>query len=351
MTTEDGAAPAAVRDIMHSTFLARALYVLVQLDIPDLLAAVGSLSADELTDRLPVRPGPLQQLLRAVASTGLLAAGEGSHGVTRYSLTEAGTSLTRNHQSATRDLITCFEGPIWRDSVTALPERVACDRTGPEIAHGATLFELLQADDQAGASFDRLMTAQHGDEPAAVAAAVDLGWADSAVDVGGGTGALLTRILGRYPRIAGTLFDRPAVIDRASERLAHSDIGDRCTTVAGDFFHDVPSGADVYLLSHILHDWDDDACLTILRTCAAAMTPRSHLLIIEAIMPDDDGTPHPARMLDLVMLAVLAGQERTLGEYRRLLDDASLTLRRVSPAGAVVSVLECVRTTAARAAR
>jgi hypothetical protein len=342
MSNERRAAPAAVRDIMHSVFLARALYVLVQLDIPDLLAAAGSLSGAELSDRLAVQPGPLRQLLRAAASTGLLAAYEGTHGVTRYSLTEAGTSLTRDHPSATRDLITCFEGPIWRDSVTALPERVACGRTGPEIAHGAPLFELLKADHHAGASFDRLMTAQHGDEPAAVAAAVDLGWADSAVDVGGGTGALLTEILGRHPRLAGTLFDRPAVIDHASELLAQSDAGDRCTTVAGDFFHDVPSGADVYVLSHILHDWDDDACLTILRTCASAMAQRSHLLIVEAILPGDDDAPDPARMLDLVMLAVLAGQERTLGEYQRILDGAGLILQRVSSTGAAVSVLECV---------
>ncbi|MFE9328911.1 methyltransferase [Nocardia sp. NPDC006982] len=343
MSNEGGAAPAAVRDIMHSAFLARALYVLVQLEIPDLLAAAGPLSRAELTDRLLVQPGPLQQLLRAGASTGLLSA-EDSHGVTRYSLTEAGTWLTQDHPSATRDLITCFEGPIWRDSVTALPERITCGRTGPEIAHGAPLFELLKADRDAGASFDRLMTAQHGNEPAAVVSAVDLGWADWAVDVGGGTGALLTQMLSRYPRLAGTLLDQPAVIDRAREFLAHSDVSDRCTTVAGDFFHHVPPGADVYVLSHILHDWDDDDCLMILQACAAAMAQRSRLLIVEAILPDDDGAPHPARMLDLVMLAVLAGRERTLSEYRRLLDGAGLSLQQVLSTDAAISVLECVIT-------
>ncbi|MFI9740895.1 methyltransferase [Nocardia sp. NPDC052278] len=228
--------------------------------------------------------------------------------------------------------------------MTALPERITCGRTGPEIAHGAPLFELLKADRDAGASFDRLMTAQHGNEPAAVVSAVDLGWADWAVDVGGGTGALLTQMLSRYPRLAGTLLDQPAVIDRAREFLAHSDVSDRCTTVAGDFFHHVPPGADVYVLSHILHDWDDDDCLMILQACAAAMAQRSRLLIVEAILPDDDGAPHPARMLDLVMLAVLAGRERTLSEYRRLLDGAGLSLQQVLSTDAAISVLECVIT-------
>ncbi len=339
MSTEG--APAIVRDIMHSAFLARALYVLVQLDVPDLLAA-DSLSGAELADRLRIQPGPMRQLLRAGASAGLFTAHDDPRGITRYSLTDAGTALTRDHPSATRDLITCFEGPIWRDSLTALPARVADGRTGPEIAHGAPLFELLRNDPQAGASFDRLMTAQHGDEPEMIAAAIDLDWAESIVDVGGGTGALLTRILGAYPRLSGTLFDQPAVIDHAGELLAHCEVADRCTTVAGNFFHDVPSGADVYVLSHILHDWDDKECVTILRTCAAAMTTASRLLIVEAVLPDNDATAHPARMLDLVMLAVLAGRERTLGEYQRILHAAGLRLERVSSTGSSVSVLECI---------
>ncbi|MEV6136286.1 methyltransferase [Nocardia sp. NPDC051990] len=124
--------------------------------------------------------------------------------------------------------------------------------------------------------------------------------------------------------------------------MAHCPVADRCTTVAGNFFHDVPSGADVYVLSHILHDWDDEECRTILRTCAAAMTTASRLLIVEAVLPDNDGTAHPARMLDLVMLAVLAGRERTLGEYQRILHPAGLRLQRVSSTGSSVSVLECV---------
>ncbi|RJO70660.1 hypothetical protein D5S18_25965 [Nocardia panacis] len=340
MTTQG--APALVRDIMHSAFLARALYALVQLDIPDLVAA-NSLSSPELAGKVGVDPGPLRQLLRAGASAGLFTTREDSHGVTRYSLTDAGMALTKDHPSATRDLITCFEGPIWRESLTVLPARVAGGRTGPEIAHGAPLFELLSNDPEAGAAFDRLMTAQHGGEHALIAAAADLEWAATLVDVGGGTGGLLTRILAANPRLSGTLFDQPAVLEHAGALLARSAVADRCAMLPGNFFHEVPAGADVYLLSHILHDWDDDQCRTILRTCAAAMTPQSRLLIVESILPDDDATAHPARMLDLVMLAVLSGRERTLGEYRQLLESADLRLRRVVPTGSPVSVLECVR--------
>jgi len=152
---------------------------------------------------------------------------------------------------------------------------------------------------------------------------------------------MLAAILARHPEPRGLLFDRPHVVVDATKLLKANGIVDRVSVEAGDFFQTVPAGGDAYLLSHILHDWNEDQCLTILDHCRKAMKPHARLLIVEMVLPPGDA-PHPGKILDMVMLVLVGGQERTEAEYAHLLDKAGLHLNRVVATQSPVSVVEAV---------
>src|SRR4029077_13641880 len=159
------------------------------------------------------------------------------------------------------------------------------------------------------------------------------------VDVGGATGHLLTTILGSYPSSRGILFDLPHVVSEASALAQSRGVAERVTIESGSFFERVPSGGDAYLLSHIIHDWSEEQCLTILGNCRRAMNPGSRLLIVEMVLPDGD-TPHPGKIIDMAMLVAPGGQERTEPEYGTLLSKAGLRLTGVVSTKSPVSVVE-----------
>ena len=170
----------------------------------------------------------------------------------------------------------------------------------------------------------------HGAEPPAVAAAYDFSGVTTVVDVGGATGHLLTTILGQHPGLRGILYDLPHVVKDAPALLQERGMTDRVTIESGSFFERVPEGGDAYLFSHIIHDWSEDQCLTILGNCRRAMRSGGRLLIIEMVIPASD-TPHPSKMLDVMMLVGPGGQERTEQEYAALLDKAGFRLTRIVP--------------------
>ena len=187
--------------------------------------------------------------------------------------------------------------------------------------------------------FSETMVALHGTEPPAVASAYDFSEFGTIVDVGAATGNMLSAILSQYPKPRGILFDLAHVVADAPGLISTRGLTDRIKIENGNFFENVPSGGDVYLLSHIIHDWSEAQCLTILDNCRRAMRPDSRLLIIEMVLPTGD-TPHLGKILDIIMLAVPGGQERTEPEYRRLLDEAGFKLTRVVPTESAVSVVE-----------
>jgi hypothetical protein len=185
------------------------------------------------------------------------------------------------------------------------------------------------------------MVGFHGSEPPAVAAAYDFSGVTTLVDVGGATGNMLAAILSRHSAIRGVLFDQPHVVRDAPALLKARGVETRVTIEEGDFFKRVPSGGDAYLLSHIIHDWNEDQCLTILGHCRSVMKPDGRLLIVETVLPPGD-TPHQGKVQDMVMLVIPGGQERTEAEYTTLLGKARFRLSRVVPTESVVSVVEAV---------
>jgi ubiquinone/menaquinone biosynthesis C-methylase UbiE len=177
-------------------------------------------------------------------------------------------------------------------------------------ASGTTVFGYLAQHPKEAAYFNDAMVGFHGDEPRAVADACEFSDGETVIDVGGGTGNLLAAILERYPCTRGVLADVPHVIDEARTRIPAHGVLERCDFQAIDFFESVPAAGDVHLLSHVIHDWTEEQCLAILRNCRRAMKPGSRLQIVEMVLPAGD-TPHPGKLLDLAMLVMPGGQERT----------------------------------------
>jgi len=203
------------------------------------------------------------------------------------------------------------------------------------------VFDYLSQHPEEASYFSEAMVGFHGAEPPAVARAYDFSGVKTIVDVGGATGNMLAAILSHHAVPRGVLFDRPHVVRDASALLKARGVDERVTIEPGDFFECVPAGGDVYLLSHILHDWNEEQCLTILGHCRNVIQPNGRLLIIETVLPTGD-TPHQGKVQDMVMLVVPGGQERTEAEYDLLLSKASFRLSRVVPTDSVVSVVEAL---------
>ena len=209
---------------------------------------------------------------------------------------------------------------------------------------GGRFFDHLRRHPEQEAAFQASMTGRSEQEASDVVAAYDFGGIGRLVDVGGGNGILLGAILRSAPDLRAVLVDQPAVVAQAERRLAAEGVAGRCQLVGGDFFADVPAGADAYLLSRVLHDWTDDDARRVLATCRAAMGPGSRLLVVEAILPERAADQPAVIRMDLYMLVLLGARERTQAQFRRLLAGAGFEVRRVvptrSPAG--LSVIEAV---------
>jgi len=159
------------------------------------------------------------------------------------------------------------------------------------------------------------------------------------VDVGGGQGVLLAAVLRAHPALRGVLFDQPHVLAGAEQMMAEAGVADRCARVSGDFFASAPTGGDIYLLRHILHDWDDERSIAILRACARAMPHSGRALVVESVIEAGNG-PSWAKFKDLNMLVMQGGRERTAEEYRQLFAAAGLRLTRIIPTGDDASIIE-----------
>jgi ubiquinone/menaquinone biosynthesis C-methylase UbiE len=204
---------------------------------------------------------------------------------------------------------------------------------------GTASFDYMRQHPTAAARFDAVMAEQTLSWVHAIVDAYDFSTIRTLVDVGGGSGALLTAILTAHPQLRGVLYDLPHVIAGAPPRLTAAGVVARCDTVAGDFFTAVPEGGDSYLLKHVLHDWDDDHCITILKNCRRVMPSDGRLLLVEVIIPPNN-EPHYGNYLNLMMLVLLTGRERTEAEYQKLFEATGFALSRVVATASEVSIIE-----------
>jgi hypothetical protein len=259
----------------------------------------------------------------------------------RFALTPIGEALREGAPGCARSTILTFGGPAVSAALGEFEHSIRTGQTGFEKALGVPIFAYFAQHPDEARVFTETMIGIHGAEPPAVAAAYDFGQVGTLVDVGGASGNMLAAVLARHPGVRGVLFDLPHVVSHSGPFLASNGIDGKVSVVPGDFFSSVPAGGDGYLLSHIIHDWSEEQCLTILRNVRAAMKPEGRLLIVEMVLPTGDA-PHPGKLLDMVMLVVPGGRERTEAEYRDLLAKAGFRLTRVVPTASPVSVVEAV---------
>jgi hypothetical protein len=332
-TANDTTAPrpehATVVDLAINSILARFLFSVIQAGVPDLLAD-GPLTAEEIAGKTGLAPDPVHRALRGLTGPGFFTLSDN-----RFALTESGRTLVSGHPTAARELVLSFLGPTYSGALFQVDETLRTGRTGVELAFGKPLFDHLAEQPAENEIFGRSMIGIHGTEPAAVAAAYDFSPARSIVDVGGGVGTLLRTVLQAAPQAGGVLVDLPGVVAEAEL----GDLADRITVVPGDFFAPLPAGGDVYLLSHIIHDWPDDESVRILSRAREALAPGGRILLVEMVLPEGNG-PHPAKSVDLIMLFLAGGRERTSAEYRSLLARAGLELTQIIPTDSAVSIVE-----------
>jgi O-methyltransferase domain len=308
--------------------------VAAELKLADHLAE-GPKAAERLAQLTATHAPSLYRVMRTLASLGLFTEDERHC----FALTPLGEPLRSGTPGSVRNSVLTMTGDMFCKPLANLLYSVQTGKTGFGKAFGAEIFDWLPHHPEEAAMFSDLMVGFHGPETAAVAGAYDFTGFDTIVDVGGATGNMLTTILGRHPGPRGVVFDLAHNRDGATTFIQMRGMADRIGFVDGNFFESVPSGGDAYLMSHIIHDWSEDQCLTILGNCRRAMKATSRLLIIEMVLPAGD-IPHTGKMTDIVMLTVPGGQERTEREYGQLLKKGGFKLARVVPTESAASIVE-----------
>jgi 3-amino-4-hydroxybenzoate 4-O-methyltransferase len=306
----------ATRDILElivGPWRAQTVYLAAKLGLADHLMD-RPLTAAELAEEVGADPVSLHRFLRLLVGIGILA-GDDRAG---FTLTESGNLLRTNVSGSMRDLAVSYGEVFFPAWVNPLPTAITGEQ-GFIRTYGAPLFDYLAKHPEHARMFDGAMAAGSSFF-AEVPAAYDFSSVSTVVDVGGGRGALLAEILRANPGMRGILYDADHVVEAATSFLDKAGVADRCTRLAGDFVESVPPGADVYLLSRVLHDWTDEQCQTILRNCRDATAPGARLLIIERVIHDQ---PTLALDWDVQMMMVTGGRERTREEYAALLEPHS----------------------------
>jgi O-methyltransferase domain/Dimerisation domain len=332
--TVNPTAAAELLRITASAWMAQAVSVAARLRLADLVAD-GARTAEDLASETGSHSSSLRRLLRALTGLGLFIGDEQS----RFRLGPLGTALRSDVHGSVRGLCAMRGEPWFWDAWSGLLHSVKTGETGFRHLHGTDFFSFLDQHPEAAATFNAGMSSLSDTETEAVVATYDFGRATTVVDVGGGEGALLAAILRAFPHVRGVLLDLPDTVAGAPALLEAAGVADRCEVVAGSCFEEVPGGADLYLMKSVIHDWDDERAVAILHKCRQAMRDDARLLVIERVIPPDNALSF-ANLMDLNMLVLVGGRERSEAEYRELYARAGLQLIGAIPTRAEVSLLE-----------
>ncbi len=318
--------------------VSEAIYVAAKLGIADLLTG-GARSAAELASATGTHAASLRRLLRLLASAGVFA--EEDDG--RFALTPVGECLRTGVPGSLHAVALFIAGPtpihrVW----TNLLYSVQTGEPAFDRLFGASPFEYLARHPEESAVFNAAMASMTAQIVSAVSAAYDFSRFRTIVDVGGGFGVLLAAILRGSPALRGVLFDSPHVAEGAKKYIEAAGLAPRCQVIAGNFFETVPGGADAYILKSVIHDWDDERSLVILKNCRRVIAAQGRLLLVELILPARvEASPQCqiAAELDVNMLLGPGGSERTESEFRTLFAEAGFELKRIIPLEASLPVL------------
>ncbi len=333
---ETGIRPAVqLLHLLNGSFVTQAISVAARLGVADELSD-GPRDACDLAAAVGAHAPSLYRLLRGLTDLGILTELPGQ----KFALTPLGEPLRSTAPDSLRAIATMMGMPFYRSAWTALYDSVRTGEQAFTLAHGMTVFDYLSGHPDDAAIFAGAMTAN-----AVVCDGIwqiyDFGRFRQLVDVGGGSGHLLAPILAANPRLEAVLFDLPDVVPAAAPVLGRAGVSGRCQVEGGDFFERVPAGGDIYLLANVIHDWDDESSVQILRACRRAMASDAVLVVVEGMLAGQPAGDF-SRLADLSLLAVApGGRLRSAEDYGALLARAGLRLTRVLPSAAA-GIIEAV---------
>lgn len=327
---------AMIMQLSMGAMVTQAIFVAAKLGIADILAD-GQKHIDAISREAGAHSPSLYRILRSLASLRVFKETQPS----MFSNTPISEVLRASIAGSMRDSM-IFMGEPWHYNVYG--NMLHSARTGGTAwkeTHGVEVFDWFAKNPEASEIFNGCMSELSAGAAPAIVAAYDFSGIDTLADIAGGHGFLLSQILKANPNMKGILFDMERVIAGAHDMLRRNDVEDRVQTVYGDFFGEVPA-ADAYIMKHIIHDWDDERSIVILRRIHRAMKGDGKVLLAEMVIPEGNG-PHPGKLLDLEMLMSPGGVERTEAEYARLFERSGFRLNRVVPTMSPFSVIEAVK--------
>jgi len=305
-----------------------------RLSVADHVAS-GAETAEEIAEAAEANPGAVARLLRALAGIGVLEAREGG----RYALTPVGERLRCDAPGTFRDAFIAETDHVHWQSWERLTDAVRTGLPRPLPVFGMPAFDYYAKFPADGEQFGKAMQNISRFAAAAVLEAYDFSRVRSILDVGGGNGSLALAILGKYPQMRGKVFDLPYMEAQAIAGIHAAGADGRCGFESGDFFKAVPGGADLQVLKFILHDWTDEECVQILRSCRQALAPGGRILVVEMLVPED-ARPDFVTLMDLNMLVMTGGRERTATEFGKLFAAAGFEMTRVIPTNSPFALVE-----------
>ncbi len=328
---------AILMQMIFGALMQQCICVAAKLGIADLLAEKPQTTA-ELSTETSTHEQSLYRVLRTLAGAGIFA----ENADRKFELTPLAALLRSESPNSMRDFAIMMGGDWnWRN----LGELMHCVKTGgsaQEKVYGMGSFEYFSQNAEAGEIFNRAMTSFSLAAVPAIVEAYDFSSIGKLVDVGGGHGLLLAGILKANPQVQGVLSDMPYVIEGAGELLEKEGVSSRVELASSDIFQSVPAGGDAYMMKHIIHDWDDEHSIKLLRNIRTAMNENGKVLIIEMVIPEGN-EPSPSKILDIQMLVSESGKERTEDEYQKLLEASGFRLTRIVPTKSPLSVIESER--------
>lgn len=332
--SDDGVA--ALDALLEGRKICAIIATVAELGIADALKA-GPATAEQIASAVSADVAATHRLLRAATAFGLFARGEDG----RFALTGLSQPL-RSDAPQSRRRAAMFALDEWQVRAWGeLPFSVRTGKTAIEKLYGSDLWSHLSQRPEQAVNFNAVMTWWSSIESSRIVDAFDFTRFAHIVDVAGGQGALLATILQRVPHARGTLFEMPYLLQRAMSSGALAPSRERCQFVPGSFFDNVPPGGDLYVLKHIIHDWDDAASHRILSNCRAAMAAGTTLLLVDHVVPEH-GAPTPVAFWDVEMLLCTGGKERTAKEWHALLEPLGFRIERMSDVLETTSLIEAV---------
>jgi O-methyltransferase domain/Dimerisation domain len=333
--------PVHVLDIITGRWRSQVMHAGVALGVFEHLSDRVSRKAGYLASTIGADPTLLYRLLRALSSVGLLR----EDGEAGFSITAGGRILRADHPQSLRAMALLEEGPVHYATWRHLPEMIRSGvQDGFRYEFGMTLFEYLGQNSSYAATFYDATSSYSAAEAAAIRRTLSGRLLEPLLfcDVGGGYGYLLAEMLQERPNSSGIVFDLPQVAANQEQHVTKSEIlGGRCSHLSGDMFVSVPP-ADIYLLKHIIHDWNDGECRRILSVIREAAKPTSRLMIYEWIVSEVE-TPNFAKLVDIHMLCVCGGRQRTPNEFEQMLSASGWRIERIGPvAGSPLGMIEAV---------